>query len=256
MQLSLLFVSVHSFASVSNWSGFYLGGNVGESIDSTNAQTSMYSDGGVAAADYVTAFNAAGNQLLDFNNFIAGVQAGYNYQLNNWVIGLETNYDPSTQATASQTSWVSGQVTGAYAGNGVTSIEQSIYQNWNFTVRSRIGYVVSHFLLYATGGFALADVNDTSYTNWNSTLGYFNNVNQTASVLPGWAAGAGIEWKITPQHWSLNAQYLYEGFEHINNTTLLNASPANLIEPDPNASVSQKDIFNSNVLTVGINYFF
>ena len=219
MLLLLSLMSSTSFAAESDWTGFYVGGNVGESIDSSNADTYMYSNGGVASSSYVTSFNQVGQQSLDFNNFIAGVQSGYNYQIHNWVLGVEASYDPATQATASQTSSVPGN-----PGD------------------------------YATGGFALAKINYSSATTWNGTTQQLNNNNTVINqALPGWAAGAGVEWQFIPEHWSLNAQYLYEGFEHFNASNLITS---NNIQSDPNASVSQHGNFNSNVLTVGINYIF
>ena len=253
MLLLLSLMSSTSFAAESDWTGFYVGGNVGESIDSSNADTYMYSNGGVASSSYVTSFNQVGQQSLDFNNFIAGVQSGYNYQIHNWVLGVEASYDPATQATASQTSSVPGNP-GDYAGNSVTTITQTLYQSWNFTVHPRLGYVLKHFLIYATGGFALAKINYSSATTWNGTTQQLNNNNTVINqALPGWAAGAGVEWQFIPEHWSLNAQYLYEGFEHFNASNLITS---NNIQSDPNASVSQHGNFNSNVLTVGINYIF
>ena len=249
----LLSLSSASFAATSDWTGFYVGGNLGESIDSTNAQTSMYSNGGVASSSFVANFNAAGQQSLDFNNFIGGLQAGYDYQINHWVVGLEVNYDPATQATGSQTSSVAS-VPGDYDGNG-TSITQTLYQSWDFTVRPRVGYVINKFLFYVSGGFALAKINYSSATDWNNTDGDLINNNTTISAaLPGWTVGAGVEWKFVPNHWSLDTQYLYQGFEQFSSTNSITST--NLIQPDPNAAVSQKGIFSSNVLMVGINYIF
>lgn len=249
--VSLFFLSVPSFSAESEWAGFYLGGNVGEGINSSNDQTILYSNGGIAGSSYVTAFNAAGQQALSFNNFMVGAQAGYNRQINQWIIGFETNYNAATQASGSQNTIVPS-TPGDYDGQGSSNITQSIYQSWNFTIRPRIGYIINHFLIYATGGFALSKITYTSDTDWNNTDGDLLNDNTTINqALPGWAAGMGIEWKITPYHWSLNAQYLYEGFQNFSRLTSVNNS-----DNDPNASLNHKGQFNSNVLTVGINYLF
>lgn len=254
---ALSLVSLSSFAVESDWSGFYVGGNVGEAINSSNDQTILSSDGGVASADYVSAFNVMGNQTLDFNNFIAGVQSGYNYQIDHWVMGFEVMYDPATQASGSQTASVPTSNPNAYTGSGTTTITQTIYQNWNFTVGPRLGYAIHHFLFYVMGGYALSSINYTSQVNWGSgTVNLYNDNTTLRKALSGWAAGAGVEWQFIPKHWSVNATYLYEGFEHFNELSLVSDNPDQLPEPDPSASFNHKGAFNSNVLTLGINYLF
>lgn len=247
--MSLALIPIYSWGSTADWSGFYLGVNAGESINSSNDQTilSVSPNSPIAGNDYVAAFNVAGNQALNFNNFIAGVQAGYRFQVNNWVIGLETNYDPTEQVTASQMNIVPNC---DYDGNCSSSITQSIYQSWDFTMRPQVGYAINHFLMYVTGGFSLTKINYNSYTNWDPVDNTITNDNTTINeVLSGWAAGAGIDWKFRA-HYSLSAEYLYQGFGNFNEQTGIRNNS------DPNALLNHKGEFSSNVLMLGINYLF
>jgi outer membrane immunogenic protein len=64
-----------------NWSGFYLGGNVGYSWGKSN-DTSAFTNG---AGTTLSA--SIGSSNLD--GVVGGGQAGYNWQVQNWVWGLE-----------------------------------------------------------------------------------------------------------------------------------------------------------------------
>jgi outer membrane immunogenic protein len=67
----------------------------------------------------------------------------------------------------------------------------------------RVGVAFDQFLLYGTGGLALADTKVTA-----SALGVGISDSKT---LTGWAAGAGVEWMFLPR-WSVKAEYLYRSF--------------------------------------------
>jgi outer membrane immunogenic protein len=71
--------------AAANWSGFYLGGNFGSGTGRDRASLS------VPAIATVETFNLAPD------GFNGGVQAGYNWQAANWVFGLETDFQGSSQ---------------------------------------------------------------------------------------------------------------------------------------------------------------
>src|SRR4051812_33342377 len=74
---------------VYNWTGFYIGGDGGYSWGRSRTDTNFVTTpGGVAIvppAGSVTSNN------FNLNGGVAGGQAGYNWQTNNWVVGLETD---------------------------------------------------------------------------------------------------------------------------------------------------------------------
>jgi outer membrane immunogenic protein len=70
----------------------------------------------------------------------------------------------------------------------------------------RVGVAFDQFLLYGTGGLALADTKVTA-----SALGVGISDSKT---LTGWAAGAGVEWMFLPR-WSVKAEYLYRRFDSV-----------------------------------------
>src|SRR5262245_52118996 len=75
-----------------NWSGFYIGANVGGAWGSFDPATStVFSPIGYFAASSVPAVNAVGNQRINPSNVIGGVQAGYNWQAGRFVAGVEAD---------------------------------------------------------------------------------------------------------------------------------------------------------------------
>ena len=153
-----------------NWTGFYIGGNVGYSWG-RSASTLSFVDatsGGVLSS---TGANS------DLNGIIGGVQTGYNRQINNWVYGVEADIQASGQ---------NGSTTGVCAGGALTPVSalssacapghigdtapfnvaalpvtSTLNQrlDWFGTLRGRIGPTITPTLMvYATGGLAYGQV--------------------------------------------------------------------------------------------------
>lgn len=116
-----------------------------------------------------------------------GGQIGYNWQRDRIVFGLEGDF---------QGAGISGR---AYTFDGDTARSD---MNWFSTVRGRLGFASGPWLLYATGGLAVADVDHRANLEGQSFRG-----NDT---LTGYAVGGGLEWKFS-QNWSAKAEYLYLG---------------------------------------------
>lgn len=133
-----------------NWTGFYAGGQLG--------YADVSGDGVTGAA---VAYTANGDGM------IGGLVAGYDYDMGDWVIGAGIDYD-----------W-----TDIKLGGGPVKLESI------FRAKLRGGYKIGNGLLYATGGYALADTNQIGDAD-----GYF--------------IGAGYEHMIT-QNFSLGGEVLY-----------------------------------------------
>jgi outer membrane immunogenic protein len=80
-----------------NWSGFYIGLNAGGAWSRADLGTSTIFDP-ANGADYfgdaasTNLFNSVGNQRAKASGFIGGAQAGFNWQVDNFVAGLETDF--------------------------------------------------------------------------------------------------------------------------------------------------------------------
>jgi outer membrane immunogenic protein len=157
---------------VFNWTGFYIGANIGYSAGSGNI---------------------AGFGSSDLNGVVGGGQIGYNWQApgSPWVFGVEID----GQGTGQEDS-----ASAAIAGVGTATLSESL--PWFVTARGRIGYAFAPmFMIYATGGAALVDHRfDFSVTGLGTA--------SSEDTRLGWTAGAGIEGAIN-RNWSWKVEYLH-----------------------------------------------
>ena len=201
------------------WTGFYAGLNVGGAFGSSR-----------------NAFTIAGFGLPSFNTSPAGVvgggEAGYNWQTGPWVLGLEASFEGSG-LSGSRTAPCLAPRCGALAASYAQKLP------WFGTLRPRIGYAFGNWLLYATGGGALGQVD----TNATADVGSFVATDNRSQTRSGWTLGGGVEVELAPG-WSAKIEYLYVDLGSRTTTFLLNP-------PISNASR-----FNANVITAGVNYHF
>ena len=150
-----------------DWTGAYIGVNAGGGFGTFKLSPS---GGGGGSFD----FSASG--------FLGGIQAGYNWQVGQFVYGVETDFQ--------------GSDIKAELSTGGPSLETKV--DWFGTLRARIGYTpVDRFLVYGTGGLA--------YGHEKTSLpGAFD----FSKTKVGWTVGAGAEYAIT-NNWSLKSEYLY-----------------------------------------------
>jgi outer membrane immunogenic protein len=145
-----------------SWTGFYVGLNAGGAWNNSKWK----------AAPPITVFPSFNT---NGDGFIYGAQAGYNYQIDQFVVGLEGDISGST---------VKGD--GSCAG---TPARCQTQQDWLASVRARVGYAFDRLLIYGTGGVAF-----TSYNNEQTTP---IHVGWDENTRTGWTAGLGVEYAIT-----------------------------------------------------------
>src|SRR3979490_1029701 len=114
--------------------------------------------------------------------FIAGGQAGFNYQFSNFVIGVEGDFD---WAANNNNTGVGVVVP------GVGTIQVTGNNRWISTIADRVGRAYGRVLFYgkAGGGWVGAD----SFTVTNTTTGA-SITGSNSDTSSGWLVGAGIEW--------------------------------------------------------------
>jgi outer membrane immunogenic protein len=207
----------HVVSAASNWTGCYIGGNLGGGWASTN----WANPGGAAPGDRGTA---------RFNGIVGGGQVGCNYQFSTpWVIGIQGMFD-----------W-SGMKGGvANTNNSATDLATDV--RWFATLTGRLGYAVQpNALLYVKGGAAW--VRDNHTVNWPGIL--FETGHLTRS---GWIAGGGIELMFA-SNWSAFVEYDYMGFG--TKTTSLS-----VLQGGPPATQSWDIRQNVQTILLGLNYRF
>jgi outer membrane immunogenic protein len=142
--------------------------------------------------------SASNTPLSGTANFAGGafgIVDGYNFQLGQWVLGYEGDYELTIARGTS---------------GDVAPFNPVFSQNANLrdlsTFRGRLGYLFApNWLLYGTGGVALGRLEE-------SVSVQAGNIAETHEVW-GWTAGAGIEWMFT-QNLSLTFDYLHVGFSN------------------------------------------
>jgi outer membrane immunogenic protein len=242
-----------------HWSGFYLGGNVGygwgngeNTLGITDGTTCHFgcpggSDAALAAA--------AGSPSLNPHGFAGGIQLGYNWQVYNWVYGLETDFGAFSQRGSSDTNTALPANTAALDCNFgdpcVGKFSTSVRTDWLFTLRPRLGYTWSNTLLYVTGGIAVSRIAiSQTYSDNNPSNAPLATVSYSgAQTKAGWIVGAGLEQSLG-DHWSLRAEYLFVRFDNINAGARLTDSLGGYADFSSNLRLS------SNIVRVGVNYSF
>ncbi|MGQ0673565.1 MAG: outer membrane protein [Hyphomicrobium sp.] len=151
------------------WSGLYLGGHLGGGVNTIETA-------GIASAE------------IDADAFIGGIQAGYNLQIGNVVAGLE--------------------IDGTWADSGDTTTRQGAAEltagnDWVSSARLRLGYATDRWMVYATGGVALGDI-DLKL----DAPGLSESFTETKV---GYAVGGGIEYKLTDS-WVARVEALHYSF--------------------------------------------
>jgi len=132
-----------------------------------------------------------------------GAQAGYNYQMGCFVVGIEADLSVS-DISGSRTVFPIINNDGT-TWPGTVSAHESI--NWFGTLRPRLGYTVTPTLLiYGTGGLAYGDVSYSANTNFGA--GYNQYPASLSTTKVGWVLGGGVEYALS-KCWTIKAEYLY-----------------------------------------------
>jgi outer membrane immunogenic protein len=166
-------------ASVYNWTGFYVGGQVGASSANTRFQD---------RDDY---FDNEGMNPERKVGFTGGVYGGYNWQITpSFLVGLDAQW-----------SWYDQKVTG-YPDYTDAYIRTDIRDAGN--VKLRFGLVFNDTMVYVAAGPAWAN---TTFRAVDDGLQIFSN----SKYVGGYAAAVGVEHMLT-QNWILKGQFQYAAF--------------------------------------------
>jgi len=226
-------------APVYNWTGFYIGGNVGYHWDRDRTTTAANPIGwtvaGAAAIDGIT------GGTTHPRGFIGGGQIGYNWQTSsNFLWGFE--------ADANALGGTSSRLVTPFAViNPADVFTTSAETRFLATVRGRLGVTFDRALLYVTGGLAVAN------TEFTDSFGSFGNTViasiSSSSTRAGWTVGGGFEYGFA-DNWSAKIEYLYVDLGTID--TRIPSCTACAVGSD--IGVSHK--YTENIARFGLNYRF
>ncbi|MFL6817662.1 MAG: outer membrane protein [Bradyrhizobium sp.] len=217
-----------AMVAVGNWSGFYIGANVGYGWGSGHTEIVGLPDPEFGLPRTALDTNPKG--------VIGGAQIGYNWQVGSLVTGLEADIQGSgIKGSTSRTVSIGG---------GPATLTASEKLNWFGTVRGRLGFAATpDLLLYGTGGLAYGEFENSGSIN-------FPNIQYPAtagSTKVGWTVGAGAEWMLA-RTWSVKAEYLYMD---LGSASAIGRSPLNRSFQSQSTWHHQ-----DHIVRAGVNYHF
>jgi outer membrane immunogenic protein len=248
-----------------NWSGFYVGATIGagwSTVDPT------FSDPRNVAWDNCGPCYGSGfaTQTIDqkATGVLGGFHGGYNWQVSpNWLLGLEgdfTGSDLKHTTNAPLIGFASGTLAPFNVANSNLNFQTNI--NWLASIRGRLGYVKSNWLIYATGGVAFANINFSGAATCGDggpMCGPLQGLASFSTTRTGWTVGAGTEWQIPNTAWRARAEYLFYEFDTTNAASVgftAGGVSASCVLGDPcngTMSVGKIDI---QTVRVGLSYAF
>jgi outer membrane immunogenic protein len=176
------------------WSGLYVGGDIG-----VFTNTIFLND--------FDAFLVGGSRSLVCTNFTAGVQAGYDWEFCNKLLGIVADWN-----------WVN--IRNRSPSASVTEFTRN-RNNWFTTIRGRAGVTMCDALLYVTVGAVVHNVR----AHFASTVTAPGASISICKSIWGWTGGVGVEY-LVGCGWSLGAEILSLNFSSRCATTTFTAPGA------------------------------
>jgi outer membrane immunogenic protein len=177
---------------VYSWTGFYVGVNVSVAGHEAAAQDLNGWGAGIPPPPYVTPWFNSQKTTTTY-----GGQVGYNLQISNFVVGVETDFNyvgssntfipPNTLAVNC------GMTCGVSATNELT---------WLSTFRGRAGFTIDRILVFGTAGAAIGQVNN--HWGWGDR-GFSDSQFSASGTRSGYVYGGGIELMVMP-NWVVRAE--------------------------------------------------
>jgi opacity protein-like surface antigen len=200
-----------TYTPPTNWTGFYAGGFLGVAYGNTDIR-------------FVGDPLNAGNNPRGLGG-LGGGEVGYNYQVKNWVFGVEGDLGGANFRGTRSCGTASGKdpTTGLQVAFDPAFLTCESKSDWMATAAARIGYSWGRTLFYAKGGGAWAEdgvsVGCIFGPNNGPILGAtcinqagaLTNGFSNSGIRAGWLIGYGTEFDLG-HNWSAKAEYDYIDF--------------------------------------------
>ncbi|MCB1377538.1 MAG: porin family protein [Alphaproteobacteria bacterium] len=169
-----------------DWNGFYVGLNAG------------YGFGGNDTVGFTVVPGGPGGNVgdLDISGFAGGLQLGYNYQMDSFLLGIVGDV---------QIGDIDDSFASVSAVPPVGTFDGSSQVDFFGTLRGRAGFTADRVLFYGTGGLAWAH-NDYE-VNGVDPGGNNVSINDSFTKL-GWTVGGGAEFAVDDSM-TVGMEYLY-----------------------------------------------
>lgn len=226
-------------APAANWNGWYVGLNAGYGWGTSFTDLT-------AVDPFFIARQTPARPILPTSltprpaGFVGGAQAGYNWQIDRTVVGLETDIAFSDMKKDASYTFLDV--------NEFVTTTQSNRITWLGTVRPRLGWLPSpSTLLYATGGLAYGGVKastNVSIPGVCPLLNAFCSSGSASQTRVGWTAGGGVEQALG-SNWTGKIEYLY--FD-------LGSTSYSIFDSFGTEVMRADAKFNGHIVRFGLNY--
>jgi len=167
-----------------NWTGFYIGGNLGGAWERTTITDNAFD--------------------VSFSNtrsgFIGGGQIGYNWQFSpQFVLGVEWMFDGTN---------IRSDGDAVVAADGGAILTASAKVDWITTLAARFGWAANNWLFYGKAGGGW--VHDSETVTATAPGMFFSA--SASDTKGGWLVGAGIEYGFLP-HWTVRVEWDHLGLD-------------------------------------------
>jgi outer membrane immunogenic protein len=229
----------------SDWSGFFMGVNAGANMSQGDLSTSTshipYEYGGYFNYENIPLVNDAGDRDFSQTSFTGGVQAGYNWQLEGILLGLEADvgYAGVDASVKDGAAYLNDPSLGF-------DVKQDLSLDWLGTARAKVGLVADDLLFYGTGGLAFGTV-DYQGEFSDSSVNDASSSSSTSEFKVGWTAGGGVDWMMFEKT-SLKLEYLYYDLGNVNADGVLTSNLDLSNKFDHEADVS------GSIVRLGLNW--
>jgi outer membrane immunogenic protein len=256
-----------------NWTGWYVGGNIGGAFNNETASELAVSGAGFPILGAGTPlYGGTQNFKLNSSGFIGGAQAGYNWQTStNTVVGVEADIQGSGLKGSTPCVVVCGTPLVTAPAPAILAAFPVIFGSnsfshqldWFGTVRGRVGYTTGGVLFYVTGGLAYGDVERSGSVVGRTTFLGAGTVNAFAgsynasSTNVGGTIGAGAEAKLST-NWSVKLEYLYADLGKTTDafSTRYTTAGGGAVLGTVAATRTDTSTNRYNIIRVGLNYKF
>lgn len=222
-----------------SWTGFYIGAHAGYGWGRTEFSHAYQPEFPDAYGDDIA------DAEYDTDGWLAGGQIGFNYQIDQFVIGVEAD-----------ASWADINGSGEYFVYDPqdvlvgTCVKQGDPCRSEIdalgTITARLGVAFDRALFYVKGGAAWASVSHRSgYTDADPEFSWHDTVDETRW---GWTIGGGAEYAFA-DNWSVKVEYNY--IDLGDDKVTFNYQPDDYVFPH-RATVDQ----HLHIVKAGINYRF
>lgn len=245
LALALAGVFSGSAFAADDWTGFYVGGNIGSANGDSQTTVALGGQWSIESQAVQDTFSNSLSPNLSPDGTSYGIQMGYDYQFsNNFVLGIEFDYNQLGLDEVQATSATPPSLP-SLTYNAINRIDADEM----FSLRPKFGYAFENTMLYATAGWAW-----TSYDFSAEVLsnGGYSKIGSNSDTLTSVVWGAGVEHKFG-NNWSVRLEYLNVNGDDTSYNSVYRAG-SSFVTPAYLETFNQD--LDYDIIRVGVNYRF